>query len=318
MASHEEIGHVANVPQPVDLPIIDLSKLHNMSSRSLLVEEIGKASLKLGCFEVINHGIHKSIIEGALEVALNFFELPKEEKLNLISDDIKKPVRYSDFNNSKAFLKQYANPLNEWIKMWPLSPPGYREKMGRYASEVRKLALQLMDAILESLGLGRAYLREKLEEGMQFMAINDYLRSSKIIDSMAMAPHTDYGFITILHQNCGGLQILERNTGNWIEVPKIPETLHIHIGDFLEVLSNGRYKAVVHRAVHNSQYRRISIASIHGLPMDLKVTTAKELVDEQNPRIYKDSSFLDFLDFLSYAKSSGKMTFLETLRILNP
>jgi isopenicillin N synthase-like dioxygenase len=47
-----------------------------------------------------------------------------------------------------------------------------REHMGNFAVEVRRVALQLMKEILESLGLGKDYQHEKSEEGLQLMLVN--------------------------------------------------------------------------------------------------------------------------------------------------
>jgi isopenicillin N synthase-like dioxygenase len=46
--------------------------------------------------------------------------------------------------------------------------------MGKYAVEVRRVALQLMEAILEGLGLGKEYLNEKFQEGSQLLSANCY------------------------------------------------------------------------------------------------------------------------------------------------
>lgn len=73
--------------------------------------------------------------------------------------------------------------------------------MGKYAVEARRVALQLMDAIFESLGLGQASMRKKLEEGMQLITTNIYSDSSKSDLTVGIAPHTDYGYITILIKN---------------------------------------------------------------------------------------------------------------------
>lgn len=51
-----------------------------------------------------------------------------------MSNDVYKPVRYGtglkDGDDKvqfwRVFLKHYANPLNEWIKLWPQNPPIYR------------------------------------------------------------------------------------------------------------------------------------------------------------------------------------------------
>lgn len=88
-----------------------------------------------------------------------------------------------------------------------------REKIGKYAVEARRVALQLMDAIFESLGLGQASMRKKLEEGMQLITTNIYSDSSKSDLTVGIAPHTDYGYITILIKNCDGFQILSGTEG---------------------------------------------------------------------------------------------------------
>lgn len=51
--------------------------------------------------------------------------------------------------------------------------------MGRYAIEARRVALCLMDAILQNLGLFQAYLRTKLDQGMQLIAFNSYPQSTR-------------------------------------------------------------------------------------------------------------------------------------------
>jgi isopenicillin N synthase-like dioxygenase len=81
-------------------------------------------------FQVINHGIRKSVMEGALEAASEFFELSPNLKAKFISPDITKPVRYScsneGINKCRSFLKHYAHPLDEWKHFWPQDPPSYR------------------------------------------------------------------------------------------------------------------------------------------------------------------------------------------------
>ncbi|WOL16704.1 hypothetical protein Cni_G25492 [Canna indica] len=311
--------------EPVSLPVIDLGLLgdgEHSRSRPLVAREIGRACQSLGCFLVKNHGIHESVMRGALEAASDFFDLSAEQKAELESKDMRKPVRYyagyKNTNEARELLKHYAHPLGDWIRCWPMTPRDYRERMGRYATDVRKIALLLMDAILESLGLGPAYLKDELEKGMQVMAVNCYLERTQPDHMVGLAPHSDYGCITILLQSCTGLHIFDKEGESWKEIPKVPDTLYVHIGDHLEVISNGKYKRLVHRAVLNSE-KRISIASIHGLSMNEKVTTAKELVDEQHPKRYKESSFQDFVDFLSSKnKSTNGRSFIDSLMINGP
>lgn len=105
--------------------------------------------------------------------------------------------------------------------------------MGKNAVEAQRVALQLMDAILESLGMGQNYIKEKLEEGMQVMTVNNYEKCSEIPGSkLGLAPHSDYGCITIILQSCKGLQVIDRTSNTWQPVPaESPDILQVHNGD---------------------------------------------------------------------------------------
>ncbi|KAL6844150.1 hypothetical protein ACP4OV_025823 [Aristida adscensionis] len=302
------------------LPVIDLGRLGSGDSaaRVLVIQDIARACRERGCFQVVNHGISKSVMKGALEAASEFFELPAEHKEKFAAVDIRRPVRYDTssrdgISKARSFLKHYANPLEDWIQYWPIYPPTYRKKMGEYAVEIQRVSVQIMDAILQGLGLGPLYLHEKLEKGVQFLALNNYPQFSHRGDKIGLAPHSDYGLLTIIMQSSPGLEVMNHDS-TWTAVPAIPGALHVHVGDHLEVLSNGRLKSLIHRATLNADEARISIASIHGLSMDEKVHCAKELVNEQHPRMYRGSSFRDFLDFLPSNINNYKR-FVESLRI---
>lgn len=191
-----------------------------------------------------------------------------------------------------------------------------REKMGKYCKASRKLATELTEAITESLGLCPNYLTPKMEDGVQVMAVNCYPPCPDPNSALGLPPHSDYSCLTICHQDSPGLQILDPQDNTWKLVSDVSGALLVHIGDHLEVLSNGKYKSVLHRVVLNRERVRISIASLHSLGMDVKMKTAEELVSETNPRGYKESSFRDFLDFLVATDiSTGENSFITTLKI---
>ena len=195
--------------------------------------------------------------------------------------------------------------------------------MGKYAVEVRKVALRVTEAIMESLGLGHSYLRNELEDGLQVMAVNGYptRRSHELRQNpdsrIGFAPHSDYSIITIVLQSFGGLEQFDTETGTWNQVREVPGSLIVQVGDYLEVLSNGVYKSTVHRVVlRPRRAMRVSIASLHSLGMEEKVKVAEELVDEDHPVGYRESSFTRFLDFLSSNDGQrGGRSYLDTLKI---
>jgi isopenicillin N synthase-like dioxygenase len=178
----------------------------------------------------------------------------------------------------------------------------YREKMGTYSIEVQKVALQVMEAIVESLGLGRDYLRKQLHDGLQVMALHSYppRASTDNSPSFGIAPHSDYTTITIILQNSPGLKELDPKTKNWELLPDQHGSLCVHVGNYLEVISNGLYKSAIHNVSANRDRTRVSISSLHSLSMDEKVCVAGKLVTEQTPKGYKNSNLRDFLRFLSF------------------
>ncbi|GJZ65764.1 flavanone 3-dioxygenase 3 [Tanacetum coccineum] len=229
----------------------------------------------------------------------------------------------------RVFLKHYAHPLNEWIQQWPDKPQDYRQyllyqkyntsiflgKMGDYVVKARHLAIEIIGAITESLGIGPKYLENKMEDGMQVMAVNCYPKCPEPQLALGLPPHSDYSCITIvLHSSCG-LEIMDASDGTWRLVPELHGALQVHVGDHVEVLSNGLYKSMVHRVTLNNERTRISIASLHSMGMDEKMATADELVSDENPKKYKESSCRDFLNFLTRNDISEGKSFIESLKM---
>ncbi|KFK25135.1 hypothetical protein AALP_AA8G070500 [Arabis alpina] len=311
------------------VPTIDISRLRSGDvERREVIQELSLACQQFGFFQMVNHGINQSILDGALVVAKAFFELPAKEKMKFMSNDVYAPVRYSTSLKDgldkiqfwRIFLKHYAHPLDRWIHLWPQNPPQYREKMGKFCEEIRKLSLEIMGAITESLGLGKDYLSSRMDEnGMQVMAVNCYPPCPEPATALGLPPHSDYSCITILLQNLAGLEILHSTdhsgAGHWVLVPEVKGVLKVHIGDHVEVLSNGLYKSVVHKASLNEEKTRISLASLHSLGMDEKMSVPNQLVNDENPPRYRESSFNDFLDFLVKSDISQGDRFIDTLRI---
>ncbi|GKV45498.1 hypothetical protein SLEP1_g52570 [Rubroshorea leprosula] len=228
------------------VPVIDMARLRqDGGERSVIIREIGDAFHRSGFFQVsflliqpsdlVNHGICQEILDGALASALGFFNLPAQLKLQLKSDDVFKAVRYGgSFKDGvdkvqfwRVFLKHYSYPLDTWIDSWPKNPPQYREKMGNFSTEIRKLALELMKVITESLGLGRNYQSQKMEDGMQVITVNCHPPCPQPSLALGLPPHSDYSSLTILLQNSPGLEIGDSHDCKWRLVPELHGALQI-------------------------------------------------------------------------------------------
>lgn len=84
--------------------------------------------------------------------------------------------------------------------------------------------------------------------------------------------HTDYGMLTILLQdNVGGLQV-ETKGGTWIEVPPVPGSFVVNLGDMMEIWTSGAFKAGPHRAKVSPTQHRLSVAMFYDPGFDCVIS----------------------------------------------
>ncbi|KAF8411241.1 hypothetical protein HHK36_003788 [Tetracentron sinense] len=291
-------------PLPVcnaSIPVVDLKDLHgSIDRRASIIQALSSACSEWGFFRIINHGIKISLMDDMLRSVDGFFSLPLEEKMKYASDDVMHPVRYGTSLNTSAkhalhwrdYLRHFGHPLQNSFHLWPDSPPNYREVAKEYLEEVWKLASKILGAISEGLGLDRDYIEKSFGEGSQIVASNYYPPCPEPHRTLGLAAHSDHGGLTILMQNdVDGLQV--RYKDNWVQVGHVPGSFVVNLGDYLEILSNGRYKSVEHRGVVNEERTRISIAVGHGPELTAIVAPASQLLDEKSelkytPILYKD------------------------------
>ncbi|KAK8715720.1 hypothetical protein V6N13_043048 [Hibiscus sabdariffa] len=318
---HKELPNVAK--SSLKLPLINFAELQG-PNRSRVLESLASACEDYGFFQVVNHGIPIEAIRSMVDVSSRFFGLPYEERAKYMSSDMTSPVRYGTSLNQikdsvfcwRDFLKLVCNPLSEVLPRWPSSPVDFREVAATYAEETKRLFLRMTEAIMESLGATTPEDDEtlkKFNDGSQLMVVNCFPPCPEPDLTLGMPPHSDYGFLTLLLQDeVQGLQIQYK--GKWITVEPMPNSFVVNVGDHLEIFSNGRYKSVLHRVFVNPAKPRLSVASLHSLPFNCMVGPSPKLIDEQNPRRYKDTDFATFLEYVSSCEPKKK-NFLESRKL---
>ncbi|RWV97218.1 hypothetical protein GW17_00040015 [Ensete ventricosum] len=227
---------LAEVISDAHIPVVDLSS----PDKSHVSAQIGDACRSYGFFQVLNHGVPVELMVKMMVIALEFFRLPREEKVKHYSDDPAKKMRLStSFNirketvhNWRDYLRLHCYPLEDY----QFDVFGFvREVVSAYCKEVRQLGFQLLGAISLSLGLEEKYMEEVLGEQEQHMAINYYPKCPQPQLTYGLPAHTDPNALTILLQDpdVSGLQVLKH--GQWIAVHPQPHAFVINIGDQLQV-----------------------------------------------------------------------------------
>lgn len=291
------------------IPVIDLQE-NPKNDRSDIIQQILKACQEFGLFQVINHGVSEKMMEDMRVLYDEFFNMPVDDKLGLYSETFGKGcslytsgLNYAkeDVHFWKDTLKHPCHPLEEHTPSWPEKPARYREDVGRYAVEVRKMGFKILDLIGEGLGLNEGYFNGVSQE--QSMAINHYPPCPEPSLAMGIGGHTDPNLITLLQQDQYGLQMCK--DGKWMGIDPIPNAFVINIGYQLEIISNGKLKSAEHRGVTSSTAARTSIVTFFGPNPGLPVVVepAKELVTLISPQMFKSYQYNNFIvDYLAYLR----------------
>ncbi|KAL5781286.1 hypothetical protein ACOSP7_006315 [Xanthoceras sorbifolium] len=285
-----------------EVPVIDLSN----PDEEKILQSIVDASQKWGMFQVVEHRIPGEIISKLQQVGREFFELTEEEK-----EVYAKPLDDGTLEGYGTKLQKEVHGKKGWVdhlfhKIWPLSavnyqfwpkkPSSYREANEEYAKWVQGIGDKLLKWLSLGLGLEEDDVKEALggENLVYLMKINYYPPCPQPEVALGVVAHTDMNIITILVPNdVQGLQAFR--DGLWYDVNYIPNALVIHIGDQMEILSNGRYKSVLHRTRVNKEKTRMSWPVFLEPPADLQVGPHTKLVNKNNPAKYKTKKYSDYV-----------------------
>ncbi|MBA0796835.1 hypothetical protein Gohar_007569, partial [Gossypium harknessii] len=121
------------IPRSNAIPVIDLGNA-SAHDRTLVVQQILKASQEFGFFQVINHGVSEDLMNDTMNVFKEFFELPAEDKADLYSEEFNRPCKLytssANYDGDKVHLwrdslRHPCHPLEECIKIWPQKPTRY-------------------------------------------------------------------------------------------------------------------------------------------------------------------------------------------------
>lgn len=278
--------------------MIDFGELS--ANRAELVEQIIQASQEFGFFQLINHGVSEKLMHDVLDVAKEFFALPVEDKAKLYSEDPKQPCRLRtsiDYDGEKVHfwrdnLRHPCFPPGRYMEFWPEKPARYREVIGRYSMEMRKLSLWLLDLIAEGFGLEPgSFLGEPSE--VQLMSSNYFPPCPDPSLTLGMPAHCDPNLITlILQEEVCGLQVLK--DGKWLTVEPHPHVFFVNVGCMLHIMSNGKLRSPEHRVLTNKNVARTTITSFIEPSKNCMVGPVKSLLNECAP-LYRDVMYKDFL-----------------------
>lgn len=261
-----------------DIPVVDLSPLRNGTDQQQVAQALHNASRNLGFIYISDHGIPDNLIQGARSCAYDFFRSSDNVKNDLlISSGHRgwlKPGASKMHDGARADLKESfiwgyenesdlahdAHPLRG-ANQWPQFVPHMRTMAMDYFKAVHEVAFHLMRGFAIGLGLDENFFLQSCSQPLSRASFVYYPAQSEHLgeQQFGVAPHTDFGVLTVLCQDStGGLQVQDIH-GDWIHAPPVDGTLVVNVGDLLSRWTAGFYKSTPHRVVNSSGKERLSL-----------------------------------------------------------
>lgn len=299
-----------------EMPILDLTALNNGGDIKPIAQKMRDACLTTGFFYVARHGIPESVVDGVFGATKRYFDLPIEQRM---------PHRM-DEKYRRGFMPQginqhpgYAPDLKESFEIgvdlpltdpdvaadlplhgpnrWPADCPWLRQASETYFEEAQALCRRLLKVCAVSLDMPEEYFLQFCKKPMVQMRLFHYPPQEPMSDEKAfgVAPHTDYGMITLLLQDpIGGLELKKRD-GEWVSAPYVPGTLVINIGDLFQRWTNDIYVSNQHRVVNRTGKERYSIPMFFNLDYRTLISCLPTCQSADNPPKYQPITSGDYL-----------------------
>jgi len=285
-----------------DIPLLDISAWRSGSAaqRAALARRVDGALRQSGFLLIEGHGIDPGLGTAIRAEAARFFALPARLKLpysapvggrgwirpggeaNAFYGETADPGR-ADLKESLTMGRSFAtgDPAvdAEWFapNVYPGECPGLEPLCERYAAEVQGLYYELLEACAAALGLAEDFFSARARRSPHTFNINRYpplAQTGPPLDGQfRVAPHTDWGMLTILDRQpgYGGLQV-QMPGGQWADAPYAPGSFTINVGDILARWTADRWRSTRHRVLpppaEDPHEELLSLILFHEADMD--------------------------------------------------
>lgn len=262
------------------IPVIDIGRLRDGSDPHRVAQALHRASHDIGFLYVTNHGIAPALLDEARTRALAFFRQPLALKQAVAISprhrgflaqgqarmhdgalpDLKESLVWgcedADGNTPEDHALRGAN-------RWPAAMPLLRRSALAFSGQADQVARHLLRGFAIGLDLDPGFFLTRSEHPMSRAAFVYYppepVATRAGDAAWGVAPHTDFGVLTVLCQDdVGGLEVQDAQ-GRWVAAPPIPDTLVVNVGDLLARWTRQVYRSTPHRVVNRSGRERLSL-----------------------------------------------------------
>ena len=276
------------------LPIIDVGD----PERPETLRAIDAACREWGFFQAVGHGIDRRVITSLQQQMREFFAQPLAAK-HAIVRTAENPWGFYDrelTRHTPDWKQIYdVGPSNgvAIVPQWPASLPDFRSAIENFHDACDTLALRILGTIALNLGVPARVLDLDFRDvNTSFLRLN-YYPPCPTSGQLGISPHTDSGAITVLLQDeQAGLEVLHDE--DWQLVEPCRDALVVNIGDIVQVWSNDRYRAALHRVVVQPDAERFSAAFFLNPSYGAEYAPLPTMIDARHPARYRPINWGEF------------------------
>ena len=285
------------------IPTIDISSLLDgkfvSKEAKRTIQSINKACVEVGFFQITGHGISLKEIKKTCNVGNKFFNSSKINKQKLspkkwnkknknlyrgyFPNDVngKEGLDIGDLSVTKNYSTKIKNQYIEYLNLRKSFDKSSIKILEKYFDNIFSLSETLFKSIIKLYKKNpdiskKAFSRLKTLSTLRF---NYYPKQTKPVEiskqdgvALGCETHVDSGVFTVLYQDRkGGLQVQNRKTKKWYDVPFNKKALVVNTGRALEYLSKGKFKATNHRVLWNKS-KRLSVPFFFEPSYDFKMS----------------------------------------------
>jgi isopenicillin N synthase-like dioxygenase len=299
-----------------EVPVLDLTGLGTGPTSAALARQLRDACVGTGFFYVANHGVPRAVIDGVFDATRRYFALPLEDRLqDRMDEKFRRGFMPQGINQHPG----YAPDLKESYELaldlplddpdvaaglplhgpnrWPARHPWLRAAAEAYYDATLALGKRLLRVFAASLDLDEEFFLQFCEKPMVQTRLFHYppQNPADADNAFGVAPHTDYGMITLLTQDpIGGLELRTR-AGEWVRAPYIDGTFVVNLGDLFKVWTNDLYVSNPHRVVNRAGKERYSIPTFFNLDYHAPVACLPSCQSADNPPKYQPTTSGEYL-----------------------
>ncbi len=295
-------------PTAPRVPVIDFAAFLAGEGERQVARRVRDACEATGFFYLAGHSVPRGVIDAIFAASRQFFAQPLAERMK-VRLSIGPNRGYQPLGSRIYSDKADAPDLNESFKYqhelpdddpdvlagnrvharnrWPANLPGWRETLLDYYDRMERLTEALLRAFALALDLDAAWFLSAYRKPLTQINLIHYPPHPPTTAGrqFGLRPHSDTTAFTIVAQgDVGGLQV--EHGGDWIDVPPIPDSFVINIGDMMARWTNDRFASTPHRVINRSGTERYSVAFFAIPDFDAEIACLPSCTGPGNPPKY--------------------------------